>query len=130
MIILTIRSDKPEAEIGIYQDDQRLAYDVWTAHRQLGRTIHARIAGLLESAHHDWHDIQGVVAYKGPGSFTGLRIGLTVANGLAYGLQCPVVGAGGEDWLTDGLRRLADGQNDHAVMPEYGAEANITQQKK
>jgi tRNA threonylcarbamoyladenosine biosynthesis protein TsaB len=37
------------------------------------------------------HDIEGVVCFKGPGSFTGLRIGLTVGNALAYAQNIPVV---------------------------------------
>ncbi|RUO64971.1 tRNA threonylcarbamoyladenosine biosynthesis protein TsaB [Pseudidiomarina planktonica] len=38
------------------------------------------------------HDIQGIVVGNGPGSFTGVRIGVSVAQGLAFSLQCPVVG--------------------------------------
>lgn len=37
-------------------------------------------------------DIQGIVVGNGPGSFTGVRIGVSVAQGLAFSLQCPVVG--------------------------------------
>lgn len=37
-------------------------------------------------------DIQRLVAITGPGSFTGLRIGLAAAKGLAFGLQVPLLG--------------------------------------
>jgi tRNA threonylcarbamoyladenosine biosynthesis protein TsaB len=130
MLVLTIRSDKPEAELGLYQDQQQLAYEHWTAHRQLGATIHSKIAGLLQSAGKDWADIGGIIAFRGPGSFTGLRIGLTVANSLAYGRDCPIVGSDGEEWISDGLARLSEHEDDRVVMPEYGAEVHITQQKK
>jgi len=36
------------------------------------------------------HDIGGLVVSRGPGSFTGLRIGITLVKALAYGLGCPV----------------------------------------
>lgn len=130
MIILTIRTDKPEAEIGLYQDRQQLAYKEWTAHRQLGRTVHAELAGLLEGVGMKWEDIGGVVAFEGPGSFTGLRIGLTVANTLAYSYGLPIVGASGLDWIAQGADRLLQGEDAHAVMPVYGAEATITTPRK
>jgi tRNA threonylcarbamoyladenosine biosynthesis protein TsaB len=93
MLILTLRTDNPEAEVGLYDDEEQLSYETWTAHRQLAETIHGKVKALLGTKGKDWHDVQGVVAYQGPGSFTGLRIGLTVANALAQGLQVPIVAA-------------------------------------
>jgi len=49
---------------------------------------------LLEDAGQDKRDIKGVVVALGPGSFTGIRIGVTCANTLAYGLGVPVIGIG------------------------------------
>lgn len=131
MIILTIRTDKPEAEIGLYEDDKQLAYEVWTAHRQLAETIHAKIKSLLETQRKPLGQVQAIVAYKGPGSFTGLRIGLSVANALASSLHIPIVGIEGEDgWLERGLRRIQDKENDKIVLPEYGAPVHITEAKR
>lgn len=130
MLILTIRTDKPEAEIGLFDDTRQLAYDTWPAHRALAETLHARIEGLMQSQGRTIHDIGGVAAFQGPGSFTGLRIGLTVANTLAYALNVPVVAAQTDDWIHDSVDRLQAGDNDVAAMPHYGAEANITQPKK
>lgn len=134
MLILTVRTDKPLAEIGLYQDEQRLAYDSWQAHRQLGQTIHQRIRQLLQAVEYDWQDIGGLVVWRGPGSFTGLRIGLTLANTLAQSQAIPIVGVTGtadtadndESWIKPGISRLQQAENDITVMPEYGAEANIT----
>ena len=80
MLILTIRTDKPEAEIGLFEDNKQLAYEMWQAHRELSDTIHKKIEKLLKSQKKDWQNIDGIVCFKGPGSFTGLRIGLTVGN--------------------------------------------------
>lgn len=130
MIILTIRTDKPEAEIGLYDDQTRLSYEIWEAHRQLAETIHRKIEELLRQQQKDWHDVAGVVCFQGPGSFTGLRIGLTVGNTLAYGLSLPVVAAQGDDWQKVGIERLLKGESDKQAAPFYGADAHITPQKK
>jgi len=129
MIILTIRSDKPEAEIGLYDADKRLAYETWQAHRQLAETIHHKIESLLKSRKKTWQDIQGITGFQGPGSFTGLRIGLTVTNALAASLAIPIVGATGKNWQTDDIVRLMAGKNDKQIIPEYGSPVHITSPK-
>jgi tRNA threonylcarbamoyladenosine biosynthesis protein TsaB len=130
MLILTIRTDKPEAEIGLYDGQNKLAYEVWTAHRQLAETLHRKIEALLTSKDRQWADLQGIVCFQGPGSFTGLRIGLTVANALSYSYGLPVVAQQDPDWLETGIRRLASGEKDELALPYYGADAHITLPRK
>jgi tRNA threonylcarbamoyladenosine biosynthesis protein TsaB len=130
MIILTIRTDKPESEIGLYDDETQLTYETWQAHRQLAETVHQRIEALLRTQQMDWSDLQGIACFQGPGSFTGLRIGLTVANTLSYSYHLPIVAAQDPAWLETGLHRLLAGENDTQALPFYGADAHITPQKK
>lgn len=130
MLILTLRTDNPEAEIGLYQDNKKLAYQKWQAHRQLAETLHTTIKSLLKEAGKDWSDLQGVVVFQGPGSFTGLRIGISVANALAYAESIPIVAADGAQWQSEGITRLLQNQTDTVVLPEYGAPVHITIQKR
>jgi tRNA threonylcarbamoyladenosine biosynthesis protein TsaB len=129
MIILTMRTDKPEAELRLFDGQTQLTEIVWQAHRELAETIHLKIKELIESQHKQLGDIEGIVAFQGPGSFTGLRIGLSVANALSDGLNVPIVGSKGEDWQQTGIERLQKGERDPVAMPEYGAPVHITQQK-
>jgi tRNA threonylcarbamoyladenosine biosynthesis protein TsaB len=126
MIILTIRTDKPEAEIGLYDNDERLAYEKWPAHRQLAETIHTKIEELLKSCSDTWQDIEGIVCFQGPGSFTGLRIGLSVSNAISYGLNVPIVATQNDDWIKHGLKRLQKGDSDRLALPHYGSPPHIT----
>lgn len=130
MLTLTIRTDKPEAELGLFGDNKKLEYITWQAHRELSATIHKKIDELLKSQGKTLENVQGIVCFKGPGSFTGLRIGLTVGNALAYGLQIPITGAAGDKWIEVGVAALKNGEADETVLPEYGADAHITQPKK
>jgi len=130
MLILTIRTDKPEAELGLYNDAAQLAYFTWQAHRELAETIHLKLKDLLTDQGERLSDIQGIVVFKGPGSFTGLRIGASVANALADSLQAAIVGTIGEKWLPQGIERLLAAENDQAIIPEYGSLPHITQPRK
>lgn len=130
MILLAVRTDKPKAEIGIFDDEKQIAYEVWEAHRQLAETIHQKIRTLLESNNLALTQVRGIVCFEGPGSFTGLRIGLTVANALSYGLQIPIVASSDENWIKNGVQSIKEGKNDIQALPFYGADAHITPQKK
>lgn len=129
-MILTIRTDKPESEIGLFEGEKELAYESWQAHRQLAETIHQKIQDILHIHDKRFSDISGVIVFKGPGSFTGLRIGVSVANALANGLIIPIVGTDGQEWIQQGLELLARGEGTKVVLPEYGTSANITKPKK
>lgn len=130
MLILCIRTDKLQAELILFEESALFTELKWEAHRQLADTIHIKIEELLKSQQKTWVDIQGLVVYKGPGSFTGLRIGISVANSLAYGLNVPIVGEGSDTWQAKGTSRLLNGENEKISLPEYGGEANITLPKK
>ena len=97
---------------------------------QAGRTLARGLLKFLEEKTGDLHNISGIGVMKGPGSFTGLRIGLTVANTLADSLNIPIAGATGEDWQKVVLKKLRAGENEKIVMPEYGAAAHITAPRK
>lgn len=129
-MILTIRTDKPESEIGLYKDGRELANETWRAHRQLAETIHSKIDNLLTGQNLKLGDIDGIVVFKGPGSFTGLRIGVSVANSLAYGLNVPIIGVNGTDWQQNGIKVLKSGKNSKQTVPEYGGEVFTTKPKK
>lgn len=50
------------------------------------------IEKILKQAKIEYKDLTGIEVEKGPGSFTGLRVGLSVANSLGFSLKIPVNG--------------------------------------
>lgn len=75
--------------------------------------------------------LTGVIVVSGPGHFSGVRHGVTVANALAYALQIPVVGVekseeGNEKVLLErGLKMLKKSKLGKYVVPIYGKEPTI-----
>lgn len=130
MLILCLRTDNPTAEICLYNDMNQLACHEWKAHRKLAETIHTEIKELLESKDKSLSQLQGIVIYKGPGSFTGLRIGFSVANALADSLKIPIITSSSMNWKDTGVNRLLSGDNDIIGVPEYGSLPHTTTPKK
>ncbi len=130
-MILALRSDKPEAELYLFDESlKQLDEFTWRAHRELADTLLMQIQNLLKENNSELSDITGIVVFTGEGSFTGLRIGSTVANSLAYSYDIPVVSAEGSDWLKLGLKSLIKAKPGNYVVPKYHSEPNITTSKK
>ena len=130
MNYLLIRTDNHESEIYIYEDStEKLAYK-WEAHRDLAKNLLSIITDKLNSLDLDFEDLSGVGVYKGPGSFTGLRIGISTANSIAYSVGVPIASESGDEWIKNILLRLNNADDEKTAMPFYGAEANITKPKK
>lgn len=128
-MILLIDTSTPTCRLSLIEGDWR--YDtMWEAGRELSKGLLGFLEQEISFQDKAWSDVTGLVVYKGPGSFTGLRIGITVFNTLAYSNQWPIVGVTGDDWRAQGIKRLEAGENDEIVLPEYGAEANITKPRK
>ncbi len=130
-MILTLKTDQPEAAISLIDNSgSTLEQKTWNAGRELSDDLLAQIEALLAKQGKALGDITGVIVFKGPGSFTGLRIGHTIANTLAYSNDVPVVATSEAAWIELGLKRLNNGESDQIAMPEYGGEANITKPRK
>lgn len=103
---------------------------VWEANRELARDMLAYMRDRLAEHQKTFTDITAIGTFRGPGSFTGLRIGLTVLNTIAGAQNIPIVGAIGEQWKAECITMLERGNNHKIVLPEYGSEARITTPKK
>lgn len=67
--------------------------------------LNAHIRALLKEAKRDLSEIDAVSVVSGPGSFTGLRIGVSTAKGLCYGLNIPLIGVSALDIQLEELRK-------------------------
>lgn len=74
--------------------------------------LSAMIKAVLDAASLKPDDLDGIVIGSGPGSFTGLRIGFSVAKGISFALQIPLMTIGSH-------RAIAQGWDEKAMEPEF-----------
>lgn len=77
-------------------------------------------------------DIKKIMAVKGPGFFTGTRIGVTCANTLSFLLNVPILGvksseSGIKDIISKNFQKIT---NKKSILPIYSSQPNITKKKK
>ncbi|HEX2897637.1 MAG TPA: tRNA (adenosine(37)-N6)-threonylcarbamoyltransferase complex dimerization subunit type 1 TsaB [candidate division Zixibacteria bacterium] len=90
--ILAIDCSSSELKLGFQFGGDRMVKSAFPAEQSHSVLIMKSIANLLESANCKVSDINAIVVATGPGSFTGLRIGIACAKGMASALGIPVVG--------------------------------------
>lgn len=128
-MIALLDTSTMECRLTLIDGDARQDF-AWQADRTLARHLLGFLEAKLHEAGSDFAALTGLGVMRGPGSFTGLRIGMAVLNTLADALTIPIVGAEGDDWQAAALARLAAGENDRVVLPHYGSEAHITKPRK
>jgi len=58
------------------------------------KLLNGFIAEAMNVLNNDFHSLNAVAVSSGPGSYTGLRIGVSTAKGLCYGLNIPLISVG------------------------------------
>ena len=71
--------------------DVEILGQIELAGRSYSATLIAAVAELLRSAEIELNQLGGIIVVNGPGSFTGVRVGLSAVKGLAEGTEIPVV---------------------------------------
>ena len=90
--LLYIDTAGPDALVGISKGQEILGFrenKVSTTHAEF---VQVAVKELLISLSMTVSELDAVVVTLGPGSYTGLRVGLASAKGLAYALQKPLIG--------------------------------------
>ncbi|MDE2848337.1 MAG: tRNA (adenosine(37)-N6)-threonylcarbamoyltransferase complex dimerization subunit type 1 TsaB [Gemmatimonadota bacterium] len=90
MIVVGLETSSTIAGIAVIRDRQVMA----EASQELGGVHAEKLPGMLERIMGDldvqWSEVEGFAISIGPGSYTGLRVGLSLVKGLAYVTKRPV----------------------------------------
>jgi len=107
LLILGIETSREENILCLGDEEKVISQQIIPA--PSSREIYPLLNTLLKQKRRKIQEIKGIVVSLGPGSFTGLRVGISVAKALAFSLNIPVVGIPTPDsWafsfnLTEGI---------------------------
>ena len=83
-----------------HPDGTLLGDDAWSSAQRQSAELLPHLLALLARVERPLQDATAVAVGSGPGSFTGLRVAMALAKGLAAGLRLPIVGVPSlEAWL-------------------------------
>jgi tRNA threonylcarbamoyl adenosine modification protein YeaZ len=100
--LLAIDTASSVAVVALGNSDGSLeAEDGWAAGYRHGEDLLPRVKSLLTARSVALEDLAGIVVGTGPGAFTGLRVGIATAKGIARALSLPIAGVPSADALLE-----------------------------
>ena len=85
---LGLHTTSTQLGLSLSRQDRKKNTKVWNVNRQLSSRFHKILQEFIQPQ--EWKDINFVAVAKGPGSFTGTRIGMTAARTIAQQLEIPL----------------------------------------
>jgi tRNA threonylcarbamoyladenosine biosynthesis protein TsaB len=92
VLVLGIETATRWCGVALWNDDGPVASRAFVNHMELSARLVPTLQSLLADENRDLNDVGGIAVSIGPGSFTGLRIGVATAKTLAQATGKPVVG--------------------------------------
>ena len=91
-MLLAIDTSTDTASLALVKDSQVLAELTWCCGQNHTVELLPQLTHLLNQTKLSLQSISGIIVARGPGSFNGLRVGISTAKGLAFSLGIPIVG--------------------------------------
>ena len=103
MLILAFESSAKAASVALWRDGLPVAEYFQNSGQTHSRTLTQMAEDMLRNCDLQPADVDAVACAAGPGSFTGVRIGVAAAKGFAWGLEKPCVGVSTLEAMASGL---------------------------
>lgn len=98
-LLLALDASTRIAGVAVYDGEQVLSETNWLAGREHSTRLLVEAEAALQRSGSAPRDVTGLVVARGPGSFTGVRVAISVAKGMAAGLGAPLWGVSTLDVL-------------------------------
>jgi tRNA threonylcarbamoyladenosine biosynthesis protein TsaB len=89
--ILQIETSTTNCSVAISKDGKTIAVKEISNGYSHAENLHVFIKEILENNNLEFTDLNAIAVSKGPGSYTGLRIGVSAAKGLCFALEVPLI---------------------------------------
>lgn len=103
--ILSIETATKTCSIALHQDGTLLGLQEVHLDKSHSSLLHVMIDNLLQHCELDRSQLDAVAVSVGPGSYTGLRIGVSAVKGISYALDIPVITVNTLKAMAYGMRR-------------------------
>ena len=103
MLLLAFETSAKAASVALFQDSKLLGESYQNTGLTHSQTLMVMADDLLTQCSHTPQDVQAVAVAEGPGSFTGVRIGVAAAKGFAWGSDIPCYGVSTLESMALGL---------------------------
>lgn len=97
--ILHINTALEKAMVGISTSDQILAERHNPIQMEHASFVQPAIKEMMDELSLKWNQLKAVSVINGPGSYTGLRVGLAAAKGICYAWNLPIIPVSTLEWL-------------------------------
>lgn len=121
MLTLALDTATEHMSLALASGDGLLVEEGYDAGRQHLEELLPRILKMLHAHGREFSDLESVIAGLGPGTFSGLRVGIATARALAQALEIPIGGCSSLNALALGLVDSA-GRSTGSVMPVIDAK--------
>lgn len=91
-LILLLETSGEKCSVGIAKDGKTIGLKEITQPNQHASQLQILVEELLQQLRLELKDLNAVAVSKGPGSYTGLRVGVSAAKGYCFGLDIPLIG--------------------------------------
>src|SRR5438876_9605823 len=98
-LLLALDTSTSTAGVALFDSQRVVSETTWQAGREHSTRLLVEVEIALERIGRSQQDLTGLVVARGPGSFTGVRVALSVAKGMAAGLAIPLWGVSSLDVL-------------------------------
>lgn len=114
--ILCIETATPVCSVALVQDNKVLHSRESSKRNSHSEIVTVFIDEVIKEANLKYTDLDAVTVSKGPGSYTGLRIGVSTAKGLCYGLDIPLISVNTLRSMAFGMARKFDQKEDLPIL--------------
>lgn len=104
--ILSIETATKTCSVALHRDETLVGLQEVHLDKSHSSLLHVMIDKLLQHCDTERHALDAVAVSIGPGSYTGLRIGVSAVKGIGYALAIPVIAINTLEAMAQGIKRF------------------------